>query len=258
MVKKVAKETHELSFGSSAVIVRKREGLREVTCTGTRSQVAAAVYDFLQEQFQNWQYVNVLQQYVEMVQKSDNLFEVWVAPNKNELDTKLFAVTVIRVDEETKVREGEASPEMRERDIWTLVEGMGLVAITKHPDDPTEQPTVQAQPPNAEPDRERRKRGMNDDTRFKLKRLGEIRAKKIQNGKVNITWTNACQQVGIDTDTAREHAPELRAQWDNPNYHAEFAEQSEIPHHLFKNSRYSHQIQIWCEFFCEPKGGDTR
>jgi len=67
---------------------------------------------------------------------------------------------------------------------------------------------------------QRKKRGMNLDTGEKLKRLHSIRKSKIKNGKVNITWTNACQQAGIDTDTALKHAGQLRVNWDNPNYHA--------------------------------------
>jgi hypothetical protein len=69
-----------------------------------------------------------------------------------------------------------------------------------------------------------RKRGMNDDTRFKMKRLCKIRWESIKDGKITIAFTTACERVGIDPDTVRANARELRTRWDDATYNAEFAE----------------------------------
>jgi hypothetical protein len=102
---------------------------------------------------------------------------------------------------------------------------------------PIEPPTIAAQPepPPMQVQSEagravnerRKKRGMNDDTREKLKSLSSIREQNIKNDKVNIAWTTACQRAGIQSETARKHARRLRAKWNDPNYHAEISEFAE-------------------------------
>ena len=72
--------------------------------------------------------------------------------------------------------------------------------------------------------KQRKKRGMNDDTREKLNLLSSIREQNIKNDEVTIAWTTACQRAKIDPDTARRYAKELRAKWNDSTYHAEFAE----------------------------------
>ena len=57
-----------------------------------------------------------------------------------------------------------------------------------------------------------------DDTALsKLPRLREIRRDAIKR-KVKLSFTAACAQVPIDPKTARTHAPELRARWDDKTY----------------------------------------
>lgn len=62
------------------------------------------------------------------------------------------------------------------------------------------------------------KRGANDDTREKLKKLVQIRAQSKRNEKFTIAWTTACQQAGITPSTAKTHLPELNRRWDDANY----------------------------------------
>lgn len=57
-----------------------------------------------------------------------------------------------------------------------------------------------------------------DDTSYKLESLKAKRKEYTSGGKVNITWTGACQLVGIDPQTAKKHSPELREKWYDPSY----------------------------------------
>lgn len=57
----------------------------------------------------------------------------------------------------------------------------------------------------------------DDTTLTKLPRLRDIRRDAIERG-VELGFTAACAQVPIDPKTARTHAPELRARWDDKTY----------------------------------------
>jgi len=61
-------------------------------------------------------------------------------------------------------------------------------------------------------------RGPNLGTLQKLKKLREHRLSSIRNGVVTLPWIKGCQGVGIDSQIAKQHDPELRIQWDDPEY----------------------------------------
>ena len=60
--------------------------------------------------------------------------------------------------------------------------------------------------------------GPNLATLTKLERLRMLRRDSIRDGRVLLSWTAACRQAAIDPKTVRQHDPQLRAHWDDPNY----------------------------------------
>lgn len=61
-------------------------------------------------------------------------------------------------------------------------------------------------------------RGMWSDTKFKIGKLIELRSKNIRNGKVHIGKINACNFIGIDSETLKLRDPELDRRWYDSEY----------------------------------------
>ena len=66
--------------------------------------------------------------------------------------------------------------------------------------------------------RTKQTRGPNADTIHKLEELRKMRLESINDDEVTLGWVEACQQVGIDPDTAKKHEPELRKCWYDASY----------------------------------------
>jgi hypothetical protein len=64
----------------------------------------------------------------------------------------------------------------------------------------------------------RRKRTAQLSTAEKLDRLRALRHDRLKASRVDIGFTTACNQIGIDPKTVLEHEPELRRRWDDPTY----------------------------------------
>jgi hypothetical protein len=65
---------------------------------------------------------------------------------------------------------------------------------------------------------ERKKRTAQLSTAEKLDRLRALRHDRLKASRVDIGFTTACNQIGIDPKTVLEHEPELRRRWDDPTY----------------------------------------
>jgi hypothetical protein len=63
------------------------------------------------------------------------------------------------------------------------------------------------------------KRGPNLETRRKIRELAQKREDEINRHKPINGWVNSCQVVQIDPQTARNNAPNLRANWNDTTYH---------------------------------------
>jgi hypothetical protein len=78
--------------------------------------------------------------------------------------------------------------------------------------------------PQTEPKQKKREPyGIREDTKGKLDHLRTIRSQSIKNGKVNKSWTIACDEAGINERTAHTWASELHRNWSNPKFHPHFS-----------------------------------
>jgi len=63
------------------------------------------------------------------------------------------------------------------------------------------------------------KRGPNLETLEKIKQLAKNREEQISKNKLISGWVISCQNVGINSETARINAPILRSKWSDKSYH---------------------------------------